>query len=120
MAGDINIGSLFDGLFKLGGEFIEDKDKRNEYNMKVANAKLAFSTAIVTMKTVPWVDATVKLMYAFLPFFRPIGAVVAGAFAAYCDINDIALSGNVELMLYGAFPGWMASRGYEKLKGRDK
>ncbi len=116
MAGDINIGSLFDGLFKLGGEFIEDKDKRNEFNMMIARSQNDFNTAIINMKTTPKVDALVKLLYALNALWRPIGSAAMFVFGVYAVVTGIEISTELSAILFGAFPAWGAFRQLDKAK----
>lgn len=111
---DINLDGLFGGLFNVIDQVVVDKDKAAEIKYKVLELKHDFATTLVTQKTTPKVDATVKLMYAFIPFFRPVGTACMTAFAIYADTNGIELSPTVEYILYGAFPAWGASRHIEK------
>lgn len=120
MAGDINIGNIFGDLFGLAGEYIEDKDKRNEFNMQIAKSRDQFNIAVLTMKTHPKVDALVKLLYAINSLWRPLGGAVMTGFAIYASIKGIELDSTVNTVLIGAFPAWGASRHISKMKGKEK
>ena len=113
----IDVGGIFDSLFGLAGELIEDKDKRNEFNMKIMESKNALSMAILQQKTHPKVDAAVKVMYALNMFWRPVVSAAMTIFGAYChykqiDLGSLAIHG----MFDGAFPAWGFSRHVEKNK----
>lgn len=111
------IGAIMQGLNligNLGGKLIEDKDKRTEYAFKMQELAFRAMEVMLNTKTVPWVDATIKLMYACKTFIRPVGSTVMAGFAAYCAVKQIALPEYIQVMLYGAPVAWGASRHAEK------
>jgi len=122
MAGNIDIGGLFDGLFDIGKELITDKDKLVEYTYKTAELKSKASIAIINMKTTPKVDAFVKVLYAFKDvgkeLFRPVGSFCMAIFAGYMKIYhpEIDLTAPIEGMLFGAPVAW----GYSRHVGQNK
>lgn len=116
MAGDINVGNIFGDLFGLAGELIEDKDKRNEFNMKIAESRDQFNIAVLTMKTTPRIDALVKLLYAFNSLWRPLGGAIMTGFAIYASIKGIELDPTMNTVLISAFPAWGVSRHVTKNK----
>jgi hypothetical protein len=106
------------GILELAKKLIPDKDRFKELETEVTKAGIEFDRLLMGTTTAPWVDATVKLMYAFERFFtslwRPLGTFALTAFAGYCDAKGIQLSETVEMLLYGAFPGWGVSRHMHK------
>jgi hypothetical protein len=109
--------SLIDNISSLAGEFIEDKDKRNDLMFKVKELEFSLRETLLATKTNPYVDGFVKVLIAFrdiiLPMMRPLGAfylsymgvdIAQAELAAGDDIS--ALSGG----LTAAFPAWGASR----------
>ena len=113
---DAGLGDLFKGLIGLGGEFIEDKDKRNEFNMKIMESQNAFNTAILTQETHPKVDAAVKLLFALNSLWRPIGSFLMAGFGIYSYMTGITLPSEIQVLLFGAPIGWGVSRHIEKGK----
>jgi hypothetical protein len=113
--------SLINSISGLAGEFIEDKDKRNELMFKVKELEFSLRETLLATKTNPFVDGFVKVLIAFrdiiLPMLRPLGAfylsymgvdIAQGELAAGADVS--ALSGG----LAAAFPAWGASRHVNK------
>lgn len=103
--------SLLTEIVGLGREFITDKDKLAELQYKALELSQNLKMAALTQKTVPWVDAVVKL----LVFARPMGAAAMTAFGAYAHWKGIDLGGEVIHTVFdGAFPAWGASRHVNK------
>lgn len=106
--------STIEGLTDLAGEWIEDKDKQNEFNFRVKELSFKLRETLLTTKTTPKTDAFVKILIAFrdiiMPLLRPLGAAGMTAFALYCQYKGIELTGATEAVLVGAFPAWGASR----------
>jgi len=111
-------GNLIAGLFNIGGKFIEDKDKKNEFAFKILEMADKLSHKMLETKTYPWVDALVKLAYAadaiMMKLLRPVGSAVLTGIVIYCDMNGIELSATVQALGAAAFPAWMASRHVNK------
>lgn len=115
---------IFTGIIKmiggLGGELIEDKDKKTEFAFKMAALAEKRMEVLMNQKTYPWVDGLVKLAYAseqiVKGLFRPVASSLMLAVAVYFEINDIKVSGTVETILYGALPAWGVSRHMDKNK----
>jgi hypothetical protein len=119
MAGDINLGGIFDGLFDIGKELITDKDKLVEFNFKTAELKSKMTLALLQQKTHPTVDAIVKVMLALNTFWRPMVGACMTAFGAYAHYKGIDLGGAVNHGIFdGAFLAWGASRHSLKSKGK--
>lgn len=112
--------NVFGSLFGVVDQLVEDKDKKNEIILKMAELQNQLSVQLVQTQTIPWVDATVKLLFAvrdiILPLFRPVIASAMAAYVVYAETNGIILSPMVEAVFAGAFPGWMASRHVSKKK----
>ena len=111
------------GLLKLGGELIEDKDKRNEYAFKALELTHELSLRLLEMKTYPWIDGLVKLAYAseaiIKGLFRPVAAVGALVFLGYCAVHGIELSPLVEGVCASLAPAWGVSRYREKMQEKS-
>jgi hypothetical protein len=112
------VTGVFKGLFGVVDQLVEDKDKKNEIILKMSEMQNQLNLTLLQQKTTPWVDATVKLLFAIrdiiIPLLRPvIGALMTG-YAAYAEANGIVLSPVVQAALAAAFPGWMYSRHSEK------
>jgi len=110
--------SFLPSLFNIGGKMIEDKDKKNEYAFKVLEMSNQVILALVNTKTVPWVDALVKLSYAgdaiIKSLFTPVLTAVGFGFGLYFELNHIEVSTTVEMILFGSFPAWRVARQKEK------
>lgn len=116
------IDNIIGGMLGLGKTYIESKEQQLAYTTDVMKLGFQLQEHILTMQTTPKMDAAVKFMYAFkemvLPLFRPIGSGLLSAFAAYAAYKHIDL-GSLGVVLGSAFPGWMGSRGLEKLTSKD-
>lgn len=113
--------SVINGITKLGSELIEDKDKKNEFAFKTQELAFKAMEIMLSTKTVPWVDALVKIMYAAQTFWRPMATLAMTMFGAYCHVKGIEL-GDSQYIFDGAFPAWGVSRHVEKqakLKQKD-
>lgn len=112
------VTGVFKQIFGVVDQLVEDKDKKNELIVKVAELQHQLSMQLLQTSTVPWVDATVKLLFALrdlvIPMFRPVVSACMAAYVAYAELNGITLSPLVEAAFAGAFPGWIASRWSEK------
>lgn len=105
----INILPIASGLLKLGSKFILDKDKQAEFQFKVIEMTYSFMEKIVTMQTVPWVDAFVKILFALLALARPLGTFylsLKGVDMAVDAGSVDGLSGGLMAM----FPAWGTAR----------
>lgn len=100
----------------LASTYIESKDKQAEFTSKVEELKIGFATTIVQTKTVAWVDALIKLMYAAKEFIRPIASIalffyglthpdVVKAMHELGAIGDLGIGG-----MFGSAPAWGLSR----------
>ena len=118
------ITDVFGKLFGVVDQLVEDKDKKNEIVLKIAELQNQLALQLIQTSTVPWVDATVKILFAvrdiILPMFRPVVAAAMAAYVVYAEINGITMSPMVEAMFAGAFPAWGASRWSEKKAGKSK
>lgn len=105
----INLG-VIDGITGLVSEFIEDKDKIAQINAEVEKAKLALEIELLKNKTIPFVDALVKIQLAFEPMWRPLGSFLMTCFGAYCHAKGVELNDVILGIFDGAFPTWMGLR----------
>ena len=112
------ITTLLPGLLKIGDKMIEDKDKKAEFAFKVQEIAFKQMEIMLNNKTYPWVDALVKLAYAseqiIKGLFTPILTAVGFGFGLYFELNDVAVSSTVEMVLFGSFPAWRVARQKEK------
>lgn len=119
--------SLIDNISNLAGEFIEDKDKRNELIFKVKELEFSLREALLKTKTTPFVDGFVKILIAFrdiiLPMLRPVGAFYLSYMGVDMAQAELAAGGDVSALsggLAAAFPGWGASRHVNKNKEQEE
>jgi hypothetical protein len=113
------LGDIIDGIIGLGKEVIIDKDKQIEFEYKARELWYAQSTELLKTITLPWVDATVKLLYAFNSLWRPIVSASMTAFAAYCAVAGVELSDTMTTVFASAFPAWGVSRHMNKQKSKE-
>lgn len=113
------IVAAISAIARIGDKFIEDKDKRTEFAYKAQELAFKSMEVMLTTKTVPWVDATVKILYALKAFFRPVVGGLMTAFGAWAHVKGMDL-GALHAVFDGAFPAWGVSRAVEKVKKRDK
>ena len=120
---NIDVGGMFSGVTGIISELVEDKDARNKITLEVAKLQGNLQTAIVQQVTVPWVDALVKLMYAFgdtfKGFIRPFGAIALTYFAADMRVKGTPLPPFIEEMMFSSGLLWGASRYAEKKNGKN-
>lgn len=116
--------SAINAVKDLAGEYIEDKDKRNELNFKLQELEFKLRESLLTTKTTPKTDAFVKILIAFrdiiLPMLRPVGAACMTAFGMYCHYKGIPLDGATQVVMDGAFPAWGASRHVHKSREEEE
>jgi hypothetical protein len=108
---------LIGDLLGIVSEAVTDKDKRNEINLKLAELQHNFNMQLVQSQTVPWVDATVKLIYALVALARPIGSFAVTAFGLYAHAKGIGIDTMTHTLIDSAFPAWMGARTLEKKSG---
>lgn len=116
--------ALIDSVSSLASEFIEDKDKLNEINLKIRELESKVTTTLLSTKTTPKADAFVKILIAFrdivVPLLRPVGASCMTAVGLYCHLNGVEIDGATHAMIDGAFPAWGASRHVNKHKEEEE
>ena len=119
--------SLIDSISGLAGEFIEDKDKRNELMFKVKELEFSLRESLLATKTNPWVDGFVKVLIAFrdiiIPMLRPLGAFYLSYMGVDIAQAELAAGGDVSALsggLTAAFPAWGASRHANKNKEQEE
>lgn len=117
------IGGFIDKVLDLINKNVQDKDLAAKLTADATKEMLAFSTTLVTQSTTPWVDAVVKLMYAFrdvgVSLFRPVGSVIMACFAAYMMYKQLPVPTWAEPVLaaFGFAPAaWGLSRHAEKTR----
>lgn len=113
------IGAVADsikGLIGLADQYIEDKDKKNEFLFKAFEVKAQIDAQLIGLKTIPWVDALVKIMYAVQSLWRPFVGGLMTAFGAYAHYSGIPMEASLHAIFDGAFPAWGISRHIAKSK----
>ncbi|RMH12698.1 MAG: hypothetical protein D6698_15075 [Gammaproteobacteria bacterium] len=103
-------------VLKLADKMILDKDKKAEFAFKTLEMQNQLIEKLVTMETIPWVDATVKLFGAVVMLGRPIGSFLLTAFGVYAQYKGIELSDAATTVTLGAFPAWMGAREVHKTR----
>ena len=110
------LGDSIGGLINLADQYIVDKDKQIEFKFKALELKQAGQESLLNSATTPWVDATVKLLFAINTLWRPAVAAAMTAFGAYCHYKGIDIGDVGTVVFDGAFPAWGASRHVSKAK----
>ena len=108
------VGSLAGGLIDLADQLITDKDKLIEFKFKAAELQMKSMQALISTTTVPWVDATVKLLFALNSLWRPVIGGLMTLFGAYAHYKGLPIDPTAHLVFDGAFPAWGVSRHVEK------
>ena len=115
------VAGLFGKAFGLIGEVVEDKDKRNEINMEIMKIINNLSLELLKTKTIPWVDALVKILLTINTLlksqWRPVGSVCMAIFGGFCLMTGIEIPVHIQTMLFGAPIGWGLSRHVSKKNG---
>jgi len=111
--------TIFDGLISLASEFISDPDKQAKFQLQAVQSRDKLVTHLLDTKTIPWVDATVKLFTALITFARPVGGLMMTAFGMYAHLKGIDMSAMAHTIFDGAFPAWGASRHASKKQAED-
>ena len=118
---------LIGPITSLASEFIEDPDKRIEYETRQTELQNQLIIALVQQETNPWVDGTVKILAALNQFWRPLASIAAFAFSAH-DPSYLAVLKELDPTLatvagtaaFGSFPAWIASRHVEKARAASQ
>lgn len=111
---------VVDNLINLGDQYIVDQDKLIEFKFKAYELKTNAVTTLLGVKTNPFIDGLVKLMYAFQIFWRPFVGGLMTMFGAYCHYKGIEMDVALHAIFDGAFPAWGVSRHIEKQKKIEK
>ncbi len=118
----MNLLTLVPDILDAAKRFIPDKKQLAEFEHDISTLKLELDKTLLTTKTVPWVDATIKILYALkeviIPMFRPLGGAAMTAFGMYCHLKGVEIDIGLHAILDGALPAWGLSRHAEK--GRKK
>lgn len=119
------IAGLIMGAMKLAGTFIENKDKKAELAAGAMERVFAIADKAISMQTIPWVDAVVKLMAAMHTFMRPVGGAILTGIGIYFHYlhatgKMAALPDIVQYGLDGAFPAWGVAREVDKKRKHKK
>lgn len=107
----VGLGNNITGVIS---ELVQDKDLAAKLINEVTLRQLDLQKAILTMPSQTKADAIVKVMYALrdvgVPLLRPIGAAAMTAFGIWAHYKGLDIGDAPQVILDGAFPGWMASR----------
>ena len=112
--------SAIDGLFDVLGQAITDKDLLAKLETKRFELTTAISSELLKTKTIPWVDALVKIMIAMkdiiIPLFRPLIGAAMTAFGMYMHYRGTPMDAATQIIFDGAAPAWGVSRHANKQK----
>lgn len=115
--------SAIDGLFGVLSEAITDKDLLAKLDVKRQEIDSAIRSQLLKTKTIPWVDALVKVMIAMrdvvIPLLRPAGAFAMTAFGMYMHYRGTPLDAVNQAVFDGAAPAWGISRHANKKKEQE-
>jgi hypothetical protein len=113
---------LIGGLTSLASEFIEDPDKRLEFETRKQEIQNELLLALVQQETNPWVDGTVKILTALVALARPLASIGVFVYSAidpsYLSVLkqiDPTLALGAGAAAFGAAPLWGLSRHQEKV-----
>jgi len=118
---------VFEKVFGIVDQLVVDKDAKLQIQAELRKIELSTMDSVLKTSTVPWVDATVKLLYASVSLFRPvasIGVFIYGlmnpeTFSTLSEASPIA--GDIAAAAtFGAAPAWGVSRHREKAKSKDR
>lgn len=114
--GAINaVGKIFGGLFGIIDQFVEDKDLKNKLALRQLELMYQLIEKLLESKTIPWVDATVKLMAGSVVLARPLGTFAITCMGIYLHVKGTPIDSDV--VQYGmdvAFPAWAGAREVDK------
>jgi hypothetical protein len=117
---------LLDDLVGFAGKFFPDKDKAAEFALKAEELKQQIALKLLSTTTTPRADAFVKIVYALgdvsKGLARPLGSAIAFLFGMthpeMVQAAAQALPADAQWLVpaatFGAFPGWMTSRHFNK------
>ncbi len=114
------VGGIFKGVLGIVDQVVEDKDKRNEITYKIFEAQNQLNVTILTQKTVPWIDAAVKFLYALNSLWRPLVSAYLFFYGlthpeVLRQLYEMGPAGQAGIgAMFAAFPGWMYSRHKKK------
>lgn len=111
---------LFVQGMKIGGKFIQDKDKAAEYAFKQQEMLFKLAQGALSIQTYKWVDAVVKIMAALIAFGRPVGGFFLTCWGIYLHIEGVEIPDVVHYSMDAAFPAWGAARESEKRAKRKR
>ena len=112
--------SVINGIIGLGSEWITDKDKQIEFAFKMRELNFKMAESLLRTQTVPWVDATVKIIYAFVALMRPLGTALMTGFGLYAHYKQIPIDTALHAAIDGAFPAWGVSRHINKTREQQE
>lgn len=116
------IRSIVDGVKAITGlasEYIEDPDKKIEFEYKAKELETGLLETVLNTTTVPWVDALVKILVTLNSLWRPMVGAMMTAFGAYAHLKGIDMDPAAHVIFDGAFPAWGASRHMNKKQQED-
>lgn len=111
------LAGVLPAIFKLGDKLILDQDKKAEYAFKVQEMSFSLISSIVTMKTIPWVDAFVKILAITVTLARPIGSLYLTIKGIDMAVAENAAGQEISMLsgsLAAAFPTWGGLREVNK------
>ena len=101
--------------FGLLDQVVEDKDLKNKLIAQQLESNNALIGKLIETSTIPWIDGLVKLMYASVVLFRPIGSFLLTCAGVYMHVKGIHLDvPYVHEAMDAAFPTWFGAREVHK------
>jgi len=117
------IAGAVTGITSLASEYIEDKDKRLEFETRKQELQQELMLELLRQETNPWVDGAVKLLTACVALARPLASIGVFVYSAI-DPSYLAALKQIDPTLalgagaaaFGAAPLWGYSRHREKIE----
>lgn len=112
---------VISAITKLGGaalnivdQFVEDKDLKQKLAVRQLELTYGLLEKVINTTTVPWVDASVKLLTASMALARPLGSFFITCAGIYLHYKQIPIDATVHSAMDLAFPAWGGAREVHK------
>lgn len=95
-------------------KFVPDKDLQAKLAIRQLELTYELVEKLINTATVPWVDASVKLLTALMVLARPVGSFAMTCAGIYFHYKGIQLDPTVHGAMDMAFPAWGGLREVHK------